>query len=189
MQSMLKISVGVALLVAGVIGLTLGYGGDNALIIALSWAALLIGAGLLVFGISVYRKEQKRPQQPQYTDLEKRMLIQSMACVANADGKVRDIEVVAICNIHEQLLHMPVSQKEVHDIIGDTTSKEILKGLKTHADDIGDHMKRIIIQSCQLIMISDSEVVNIEENRIHEIGKAIGLKKNHVDELIAVFST
>lgn len=190
MQSITKSLVGLVLLILGIIGLSIGYSSTNAIVSALSWASLLIGGFLLVFGIANYRRMRPRKSNtPSYSNIEKRLLVQSMACVANADGKVRDIEVTAICNIHEQLLKTPIKHDEVRDLLDDTRTEDILKKLSLHSSEISNHIKHIIIQSCHLIMISDSEIAHTEENRIHDIGAAVGLTKSKVDELIAVVST
>lgn len=189
MQTGLKIIVGIALLVIGIACLLQGYAINSATVSAIGWTGLLLGAFFTTFGIAAYLREQRKPVNTSYTELEKRLLIQSMACVANADGKVRDIEVTVICNIHEQLLHSAISVDDVQHMLADTESENILGQLKAHANEISPRMKQIIIQSCHLIMISDSEIVSKEESRIHEIGAAVGLTKAKVNELIASVST
>ena len=188
MQSKLKIGIGVILLALGAIGLFAGYDSNQVLPSVFSWGALLIGAGLFTFGIAEHRRNNKKPKAVRYTDLEKRLLVQSMACVANADGKLREIEVTAIANIHEQLLQSAIERDEIHTLLKGLNYKSVLENLENHAGDISEHMKRIIIQSCHLIMISDSEVLRAEESHIHEIGAALGLKRDAVDDGIAMVS-
>jgi len=188
LQSILKIVIGAILLALGAIGLFAGYSGDHIIASIFSWVALLIGAGLLTFGIADYRRGQRKPKSVQYTELEERLLIQSMACVANADGKLRDIEVTAIANIHEQLLQDAIDRQEIHTLLEGLNYASVLENLENHSGSISEHMKRIIVQSCHLIMISDSEIMKTEENRIHEIGTALGLTPDAVDDGIAMVS-
>ena len=106
---------------------------------------------------------------------EIRALIQSMGVVAVADGKIRHREVAAIAEIHEQVLGLEISEDEVREILTEFDDRfDISDRLVRDRGQISPAMKKMIIECCQRVMVSDLEVPPSEISKVHEIGAALG---------------
>ena len=113
-----------------------------------------------------------------------------MGAIAAADAKIQDTEVQTIARIHEQMLGIRIDEREVREILSEIGPKfNIAKRLEKNRSNISPAMKNTIVQSCHLVMISDLDVSRVEENRIHEIGTALGFTVEEVDDLVATAST
>jgi len=190
MRNTVIIFIGIALIIASAIGLYFAYSGENAGSAFISWAGLIIGTLITLFGFGKRASDQmeKPPGSPAISQgqAEIRALIQCMGMVAVADKRVRESEVKTIGNIHEQMLGLKISDDEIHEILSEFSKDfDISARLKRDLDFISPTMRRTIIQSCHLVMVSDLEVVISEENRIYEIGEALGFTKSDVEDLIA----
>ena len=83
-------------------------------------------------------------------------------------------------------LGIKISKAEIREMLSEFGPDfNITKRLVESRAKISPAMKRIIVQSCHLVMISDLEVDTTEENRIHEIGLALGFDQSEIDDLIA----
>lgn len=193
MRSKLIIIIGIALIAFNAFGLYYAYSVESAGSAGLSWAGIIIGALMTLYGFGKYSASQMANPNNAATSqgqAEIRALVQSMGMVAVADKQVREAEVQQIANIHEQMLGIKISTEEVHEILSEFSKDFDIKArLKRDIDLINPSMRRTIIQSCHLVMISDLEVVRSEESRIYEIGEALGYSKADVDDVISSVAT
>lgn len=185
LQSLSKLLIGILLIITGIVALTYGYNLQNAANSLIGWLALLIGAFFIAFAIAQYRRAQRNPKVSHYSELEKKLLVQAMIGVARADGAIRNSEVITICNIHDQLLGIELKDADVRQMAESIEFNDSLKELADHSATLKPEMKKMILQSCNLIIISDSEIAKREENSLYHIGKALGFSKTDVDHTIA----
>ena len=184
---------GIALILAGAVGIYTGYSGDDAVIVGIGWAAVIVGALVTLFGFGKRTSDQVEspdPESVEHAHAEIRALVQSMGVIAVADQKIRDQEVETIARIHEQMLGIAISESEVREILSEFSGDfDITKRLARDRGRISPMMKQLIVQSCHLVMVSDLEIVRSEENRIQEIGLALGFDPAEIEDLIASAGT
>ncbi len=184
---------GLLLITAGSFGLFNAYEGSNSGYAIISWGAILVGALALLGGIGQRIGNLMAP--PSSSKLSRgqaeiRALIQSMGVVAVADGKIRNREVAAIGDIHEQVLGLQISEEEIREILSEFDDKfDITRRLENDRGQISPAMKKMIIECCQRVMVSDLEVPPSEISKVHEIGAALGYSKADIDEIIAAAGT
>ena len=183
------IAIGFLLIAAAAFGIYTGYSQNDWVIAALAWAGLIIGVLAILFGFGKRVSDSMDDQEKGvngHAHEEIRSLVQAMGVVAMADDKLRDQEIKTIARIHEDMLGIKISEDEVNEILSEFGPEfDITKRLVARRAQISPMMKRIIIQSCHLVMVSDLEIVQQEETRIHEIGLALGFDQSEVDDLIA----
>ena len=204
MRSIIYTLLGILFIVFGAYNLYGGYEFKNSVYASFGFGSILIGALLLLFGISL-RKRKLGGQQKEdstmgssnsYTGdasvkeedgaVEIYAIIQAMGVVAVADKRVRKEEVDTISSIYEEMLGMKIHDEEVMEILSEFDEDfNIVERLEKNRSYISPTMKKAIIQSCQKVMVSDLEIVRSEENRIMEIGRALGFKDPEIKSLIA----
>ncbi len=117
--------------------------------------------------------------------IEIHSIIQAMGVVAVADKVVRQEEVDTIASIYEEMLGMKIRDAEIREILSEFDEYfDIEERLTRNRSYISPTMKRTIVQSCQRVMVSDLEIVPSEENRVMQIGKALGFSEKEVNTLI-----
>lgn len=187
------IITGLVLVLGGAAGIYVGYSNSDWALSGIGWAALLVGAIGTLFGFGKRasdRVETPSHEQSDAAHAEVRALIQSMGVVAVADAKIRDQEVAAISEIHEQMLGVSISAKEVREILSEFDQNfNITERLTAKRGQISPAMKRTIVQACHLVMVSDLEVVEREEDRVNQIGLALGFDQSEIEDLIASAGT
>lgn len=183
------IITGIILILAGAYGIYNGYSGDNWGMAGVGWGALIIGTLSILFGVGKRASDKVASPHNEVTEhahAEVRALIQAMGVVALADDKIRDIEVETIVNVHDQMLGLRISHEEVKEILSEFGPDfDIVGRLTANRGKISPSMKRTIVQCCQLVMVSDREVVPNEKSKIHEIGLALGFDQTEIDDMIA----
>ncbi len=193
MRGTFFIIAGMWLIAAGAYGLYNAYEGSNTGYAIVSWGAILIGALSLLGGIGNRIGNFMTPpssSKREQGQTEIRALIQSMGVVAVADGKVRQREIAAIADIHEQVLGLKISDGEIREILSDFGADfDITKRIERDRSQISPAMKHMILESCQRVMVSDLEVPPSEISKVHEIGEALGYSKEDIDAIIATVST
>ena len=193
--------IGATLLAAGAVGLYNAYSSEEPLSAAISWGGLILGAIITMLGLTkrgdteppapavekpVDPLKEMEPSNGDQAQVEIRALVQSMGVVAVADKRIRDQEIAVISSIHEQMLGVSISELEVREILSEFGPEfDIKERLTRNRSKISPSMKRVIIQSCHLVMVSDLEIVHQEENRIQEIGSALGFSENEIEDIIA----
>ena len=193
MRGTFLIIAGLLLIAAGAIGLYNAYEGANTGYAAVSLGAIIVGVLALLGGIgsrvgNFMTPPSSTKREQGYTEI--RALIQSMGVVAVADGKIRQREIAAITDIHEQVLGLQISESEVREILSEFGEDfDITKRLERDRGHISPAMKRMILESCQRVMVSDLEVPPSEVSKVHEIGEALGFAKKDIDAIIAAVST
>ena len=184
---------GAVLIAGGAYGIFSGYADEEAVRAGIGWGAIIIGALTTLFGFGKRVSERTEETDDEVSDhahAEIRAMVQAMGVVAVADNKVRDTEVEAIARVHEQMLGIKISHNEVREILSEFgPSFDITKRLMRDRSKISPAMKRLILQSCHLVMVSDMEVVKPEENRVQEIGIALGFDPDEIEDLIASAGT
>lgn len=186
------ILIGIALIVMAAAGIYAGYSSHDWVIAGIAWAVMIIGTLITLFGFGkrISDRAEPNPTSAQHGRTEIRALVQSMGVVAVADHKVRDQEIEAIARIHVQMLGLKITHDEIHEILAEFEDGfDITERLTRDRAQISPMMKRLIVQSCHLVMVSDLEVVRPEENKVQEVGKALGFDQAEIDDLIATAST
>ena len=118
--------------------------------------------------------------------IEIHSIIQAMGVVAVADKRIRQEEVDMIAQIYEEMLGLKIHDKEVREILSEFDDHfDIEERLTRNRSLISPAMKRMIVQSCQKVMVSDLEIVTSEENRVTEIGRALGFSDTEIQTLVA----
>ncbi len=190
MRGNFLITFGIILIIAGAILLYLGYSSTSPATSALAWAAIIAGAIALLAGVS--RKvstfmDQRPNNNTDYAHAEIRTLIQSMGEMAAADGVIDPREVETIADIHERMLGVSISHEEVREILTEfSENDDVSQKLKSDRKLVNPAMKRMIIQSCYLVMVADGDKANTELARLQEIGDALGISKSEIDHLISL---
>ena len=186
-------------IILGAYNLHSGYELENPYVAGFGFAAIIIGAMMAMYAITQRRKKSNNMSNKNSINsynneaverepdgaIEIHAIIQSMGVVAVADKRVRQEEVETIASIYEEMLGMKIRDEEVREILSEFDDHfDIEKRLESNRSYISPTMKRTIIQSCQKVMVSDLEIVRSEENRIMEIGRALGFSDAEVNELI-----
>jgi uncharacterized tellurite resistance protein B-like protein len=190
MRGNFLVTIGILLIVGGAIVLFVGYSSGNAAWAAIAWAAIIGGTLALLGGIA--RKvssfmEQKPNNNSDYAHAEIRTLIKSMGEMAVADGVIDPREVATIANVHERMLGITISTNEVAEILSEFDEKDdMAKTLEADRKMVNPAMKRMIIQSCYLVMVADGHKAGVELSRLLEIGDALGISKTEVEHLISI---
>lgn len=200
MRMLIYLTIGILFICFGAYNLYGGYELEKPLFAAFGFGAIIIGAMLAMFGISQKRKSQTVTEKTNSINsykneaidrepdgaLEIHAIIQSMGVVAVADKRVRDEEVKTIASIYEEMLGLKIRDNEVREILSEFDDHfDIEERLERNRSFISPTMKRAIIQSCQKVMVSDLEIVRSEQNRIMEIGRALGFSDAEIEALIA----
>jgi len=190
MRGNFLITTGIVLVIAGIILFFAGYSSPNAAWAAFAWAALIGGVVSMLAGIAQKIRtfmELKPNDDSDYAHAEIRILIKSMGEMAAADGDIDPREVKTIADIYERMLGIKISTNEVKKILSDFDKNDnIAETLTADRKMINPAMKRMIIQSCYLVMVADGKKDGAEMTRIHEIGDALELTRNEIDHLITI---
>jgi tellurite resistance protein len=181
---------GAVLVAAGAAGLAYAYSGSGFMAGLAAWAALLVGAFLLIRGISGFFATFMAPQrsvESGYGEAETRLFIQSLAAMASADGKIAAEEVAVIASIHERMLGLAIAPAKVEAVLaGLTGSFNITQALEKERDRLSPLLRERIVKSCFLVMMSDRVEETAETGKIHEIGRALGFSAEETEDLIAM---
>lgn len=157
---------------------------------ALAWAAIVIGLLTLIGGVVRFMTSFMTAQHASESDYgatEIRLLIQCMGAVAAADGQVAAEEIGTIASIHQRVLGLAINEDEVADILSDFDAGFDIAGrLEAEREKLSPQMRRCIVKSCYLVMMSDLVEDQTETGKINEIGRALGYSGQQVDDLIAM---
>lgn len=199
MRALIYIILGLLSIGLGTYNLYGGYELEKPLIAGFGFGFIIIGAIATLFGISRRRKKPKeayevntdtfvrgiKMDEEQDGAIEIHAIIQAMGVVAVADKVVRQEEIDTISSIYEEMLGMKIRDAEVREILSEFDEYfDIEERLTRNRSFISPAMKRMIVQSCQRVMVSDLEIVTSEENRVMEIGIALGFSEAEVNTLI-----
>lgn len=199
MRAIIYMFLGFIFISLGAYNLYSGYELNSPYIAGFGFAAIIVGAMMAMYGVSQSRKKtktmtHKNPINSYKNDpaerepdgaIEIHSIIQSMGVVAVADKRIRDEEVETIASIYEEMLGMKIRNEEIREILQDFDDHfDIEQRLERNRSFISPTMKRTIIQSCQKVMVSDLEIVRSEENRIMEIGRALGFSDPEIRSII-----
>ncbi len=200
MRMLFYITIGILFIGFGAYNLYGGYELEKPTIAAFGFGSIIIGALLSLFGLSQRTKSKKMTGTPNSINsykndnaiqeedgaIEIHAIIQAMGVVAVADKRIRQEEIDTIASIYEEMLGMKIHDEEVREILSEFDDHfDIEERLERNRAFISPTMKRTIIQSCQKVMVSDLEIVRSEENRIMEIGRALGFSDSEIKTIIA----
>ena len=184
---------GILLIIAGAALFLTGYSSQNAASAAFTWAAIIGGVVSILAGIAQKARtfmEQRPNNDSEYAHAEIRILIKSMGEMAAADGDIDPREIMTIADIYKRMLGITISTHEIKKILSDFDKKDnMVETLTADRKMINPAMKRMIIQSCYLVMVADGRTDGAEIARIHEIGEALELTRNEIDHLITIAAT
>ena len=84
------------------------------------------------------------------------------------------------------MLGIKIDEAEIREILSEFGPDfDIAKRLDRDRGLISPTMKRLIVQSCHLVMVSDLEIDNSETAQINEIGMALGFSQGDIDDILA----
>ncbi len=190
MRGKFLVGFGLLLIILGSIALFRGYSDQNPAWIAIAWAFIIGGTLALLGGLA--RKvsdflSYKPDNNSHYGPAEIRTLIQSMGEMAAADGIIDPREIETIADIHEKMLGIKITDHEVSKILNEFNEKDNIRDqLDADQKMVNPAMKRMIIQSCYLVMMSDGDKNPAELTRLYEIGDVLGISRNEVEHLISI---
>ncbi|MCB1429244.1 MAG: TerB family tellurite resistance protein [Nitratireductor sp.] len=192
MQSKLIAAVGAALVIGGAVALYLAYEGASPAFAATSWAAIIIGAMAMMMaasrGLSGFLAPQKAAESA-YGQDELRLLVQTMAVMAAADGKIAGQEIEAIIQVHERMLGLAISADEVSAILsGIGPGFDIAGELERQRNRLSPQFRALLVKCAWLIMMSDFVEHRRETETIHAIGRALGFEESDIDDMVAAAS-
>ena len=183
------IAVGIAIIAGGAAAIYFGYKHTIWFDAAFGWAAVIIGALVTLYGFS---RERRAPLPKSYQEAENfskyevHALVRSLGVMTVADNKVRIEELNAISDMHRQMLGMDISHEEIQTILDEFGPQfDLVSSLEKNKEKFSDAMKRTIILSCHLVMVSDMEVAKREQNMLDDIGKALGFEQREINDMIA----
>ena len=95
--------------------------------------------------------------------LEVRLLVQSMAAMAVTDNKIAPEEIAAIARIYAESTGLTISPADIRLILADFNADfDIESRLSAHRAKLSPQFRRLIVKSCEQIMVSD-EIATDEE--------------------------
>lgn len=189
MNGKVIIALGLLLIVLGGVGLYYAYEAQNPMNAALAWGAIIVGALALMGGIARFMTGFMAPQrapESTYGKTEIRLLVEAMGAMAAADGKIADQEITTVAEVYERMLGTRIDTSDVREILNGIDEDFNIAGrLAAARAQLSPHMRRLIINCCYLVMMSDLVEAPAEKDRLHEIGRALGLTGEQVDDLTA----
>lgn len=190
MRAKALIFVAIILIGGGAFSLYYGYENANPTFAAIGWAAIIGGALTLLGGLAMRARKflHTRPyDDANYGTAEITTLIQSMGQIAVADGKVHPKEVETITKIHNQMIGTVIRTSDVKIILRDFhENDDVRHAFERERKLVSPPMKRMIIQSCYIVMMADGNEDNRELKRIYDIAEALSVPQKEVDQLIAI---
>ncbi|MGI9402411.1 MAG: hypothetical protein ACR2O0_14245 [Rhizobiaceae bacterium] len=183
---------GIGLVLLGTGGLFLASTTGNTIFSVFGWLAIAAGALAFVVGtirhIAAFMQSDEDAEE-EHGPAEVRLLIQSMCAMAAADGQIAKEEIVAISNIHEQMLGTRISDSEISRIASEFKPGFDISGrLRAGRNQLSPLMRQLIMKSCYLVMVSDKIEQREETLKIHEIGHALGFTNQQIDSLTETVS-
>jgi len=208
MRAVIYVLIGLLMIVLGAYNLYGGYELESPGYSAFGFGFIIIGAIMTLFGISMrkgnstekpledivsVKRASHMPDENRPNDngeVEIRALVQAMGVVAVADKRVRPEEIETIAHIYEEMLGLKISHQEIREILSEFDDHfDFEEILERNRSRISPTMKRSIIECCRKVMVSDLEIVRSEENRIMEIGRALGFTDPQIENIIAAMDT
>ncbi|MEZ5870776.1 MAG: hypothetical protein R3D32_02815 [Nitratireductor sp.] len=192
MQSKLIATVGAALIIGGAVALYFAYEAGNPVLATACWAAILAGAMAMMAAISRAMSGFLAPQKSSETAYGKdeiRLLVQTMAAMANADGKIADQEIQAIIQVHERMLGLGITRQEVASMLqGVGPGYDLASELAKRRSTLSPQFRALLVKCAWLVMMSDFVEHRRETETIHAIGSALGYDVSDIDDMIAAAS-
>ena len=192
MQSRIIALVGASLVLGGAVALYFSYEAGNPAYAAGSWAAIILGAMAMMMavsrGLTGFLAPQKATESA-YGQDEIRLLVQTMAAMAAADGKIAGQEIEAIINVHERMLGLAISSDEVSAILsGIGPDFDIAGELQRQRAKLSPQFQVLLVKCAWLVMMSDYVEHKRETETIYAIGQALGFETSDIDDMIAAAS-
>jgi uncharacterized tellurite resistance protein B-like protein len=189
MNGKVIIVLGLLLIVLGGVGLYYAYESTAPSGAALSWAAIIGGALVLLGGIARFMSQFMSPQhaiESDYGQTEIRLLIEAMGMMAAADGRIADQEIETIAHIYERMLGSRIPLRDVGAILDNLgTNFDITPRLAAERGKLSPQLRRLIFNCCYLVMVSDLVEESREKDAMRRIGNALGFDNEQIADMIA----
>ncbi len=190
MRAALLTLAGLVLVAAGAIGLYLGYGSQAPVIAALSFAGVIVGAIVLMFGASGLFSAKPAAVTPvaraRHEEWQVRLLIQCLGAVAAADGAISRDELATVSRICERLTGSAMPDDEIAKTVAELKGPAVATRLAAERERLSPAMRQMMVKGCYLVMMSDLSQSSKELGKVHEIGKALGFSAREIDDQIAM---
>ncbi len=189
MRARLIVIIGLILLSGGAIGLYFASASQHAGLIVAAAAVVFCGGFALIAGVmrfmGAFMGSQHAPES-EYGKTEVRLLVQAMGALAAADGQIADQEVETIARIYQRMLGIRISPAEVREILADFgESFDIAGRLAERRAELSPDMRRLIVQCCHLVILSDQVEERAETTKLRGVGAALGFSEDDVADLLA----
>jgi uncharacterized tellurite resistance protein B-like protein len=180
---------GLLLVIGGATALYYAYSAGNASVAIPAWGALLAGAALLIGGGSRFMSEfmgSQHAPEAEYGKTEVRLLVQAMGAMAAADGRIADEEIASIAAVYERMLGMRIGAGEVRSILdGFDGDFDIAARLEAGRAELSPQMRRLVVQCCHLVMMSDAEEESHESEKLAAVADALGFSRDELRDITA----
>lgn len=190
MRAVLLTLAGLLLVAAGGMGLYFGYGSEAPVIAALSFASVIVGAIVLMFGATGLFGEKPAAvasvAKVRHEEWQVHLLIQCLGAVAAADGAVSSDELATVSRICERLTGSRIADEEIAATVAMLKGPAVAQKLATERERISPAMRQMMVKGCYLVMMSDLSQSRKELGKVHEIGKALGFSTREIDDQIAM---
>ena len=125
---------------------------------------------------------EKRRQA--WTDKFELSMTAALVSIAKSDGSVSDDEVNTIVDIRKQIFGSTVEMEEIQNFISTSTRHDLNTIFDDIKTDISEDGKKMIIASMSVIGSLKCDMNNEVRASIHEVGRALSMENQRVDEII-----
>lgn len=179
--------IGGAIIAIGAVKLAIGYSLPNFGVVGMGWLAILAGAYVGIRGFMRHMSSALKPDAEAHGEeghAEIRLLVQAMAAMAMADRTIADEEVAEFAAVHREMLGLSIAPEHVRAMLADIDDQpDIAATLAAARADLPPVMREAILKACHRVMVSDRITDRAEEDKLAEIGAALGFRPEQIDRL------
>lgn len=137
--------------------------------------------GLSISGMSRFMRSS-RAYESMLGPAEVRLLVQSMAAMATADGAIAPAEIDAFARIYAQTTGLTIAPGDIRDILKDFGPEfDIAARLRRERVNLSPQYRKLLVKNCEQVMTSDDITSAPEAKKLSAIREALGLPAETVD--------
>ena len=120
------------------------------------------------------------------SDDARRVMIQSMAAMAAADGDLGEEEIRKMDAIYARLTGREIGESAVAQVTGPFLDNKVAIStvLKNERDDLSDSDKALVLKASYLVLMADNVMGAEEEAKLGEITSGLGLSGADLDAIL-----
>jgi uncharacterized membrane protein YebE (DUF533 family) len=135
--------------------------------------------------------EQARNYDPQaeaskFRDELGGVLLRSMLAVAGADGHVEHRELEVMANVLTRITGTAYEIEDIHGAIDNIAPEPLDKVLKEISSNLNDEGKVMVVHALAMVARADGDVAEEELGRVFKAGKTLGLRRAHIQQILAL---